>query len=85
MTFAIVISAAVSTFRPRRLPILLLLRLLIKLLLRLLIRLPVRLPAMTFLLLAVIAWLGFVLHGEIFGYHFKRPGRCLHGMWLVGK
>ena len=79
-------SAAGSIFRLRRLSILLFLRLLIRLLVsRLAIRLIALLPAITFLLLAVIAWLIFILHGEIFGYHFKRPGRCLHGMWLVGK
>ena len=76
-------SAAGSAFRLRRLPILLLLRLLIRLLVsRLAIRLITLLPAMTFLLLAVIARLDFVLYGKIFNYHFKRPGKCLHGCGL---
>ena len=33
----------------------------------------------------VVAWLRFMLHGEVFGYHLKGPGRRLHGMWFVGK
>jgi hypothetical protein len=33
----------------------------------------------------IVAWLGFMLYGEVFGYHLKGPGRRLHGMWFVGK
>jgi hypothetical protein len=33
----------------------------------------------------IVAWLGFMFHSEVFGYHLKGPNRRLHGMWFVGK
>jgi uncharacterized membrane protein len=72
-------SATVGALRldllPIMLPILLLLRLPIRLLIRLLIRvlaidiLPVRI---------VVAWLGCLLHSEIFGCHLKGPVGGIH-------
>jgi hypothetical protein len=33
----------------------------------------------------IVAWLGFMLHGKVFGYHLKNPGKRLHEMWFVDK
>jgi hypothetical protein len=33
----------------------------------------------------IVAWLGFMLYGEVFGYYLKGSDRRLHGIWFVGK